>query len=217
MLKTTKSCRVCQAVKTNNVLLNRIYNSAFFMNTGESLKTIAEDYSDKFSYVGLRNHVQKHQFMSDEDFTNRHLQKISKKAELNIARKKIESNQVWNEVIEQAMGKLQAGELQIRTTDLLKAAKDKSDFEFKKKDQEMAFMEMVWFFTSGEHNREMSNPYDRGIIEQEAGTDNDSAARLTEGFDRGENGPDTVYYPDVGDAATQWTVEIPEGSPEPEV
>ena len=212
MLKTAKSCKVCQAIKTNDVLLNRIYNSAFFMNTGESLKTIAEDYSNKFSYEGLRNHVRKHQFMSDEDFTNRHLQKISKKAELSIARKKIESTQVWENVIEQAMGKLQAGEMQLRATDLLKAAKDKSDYEFKKKDQELAFMEMVWFFTSGEHNREMSSPYDRQIIEGEAVSDNDSAARITENLDTGEDGPDSVYYPNVGDAAPQRTTEVPESS-----
>lgn len=212
MLKTTKTCRVCQAVKTNDVLLNRIYNSAFFMNTGESLITIAEDYNDKFSYEGLRNHVKKHQFLSDEDFTKRHLNQISKKAELNIARKKIESNQVWNEVIEQAMGKLAAGELQIKTGDLLKAAKDKSDFEFKKKDQEMAFMEMVWFFTSGENNREMSQPYDRRIIEGETGEDNDSAARITEHLDTGEERPDSVHYPTIGDAPSLRPTEVPESS-----
>lgn len=211
MLKTSKACSVCVLIKDNrnDSLLNRIYNSAFYMKTGETLKNLQQDYPDKFSYTSLRNHVKKHQFLSEQDFTDRHLKQIVRKAETQMVRKAIESSKVWDEVIDKGMESLENGELTITANNLLKAAKDKQDFEFKKKDQQLAMMEMVYHFASGENNQEMSKPYDRNlvnergtVIEGETVADNDPAAGTADGTGQGTHQSGGVHYPPAWNAAT---------------
>lgn len=203
MIKFRKNCPVCTAIKGNAVLTNRIYNSAFFMKgKGESLLQIAEDNKGSFSYHSLKNHVKKHQFLSEEDFTKRHLNHIAQTAEKTMLKRAIESKQVWDEVISVGMQRLQEGELKFTAGHLLKAAKDKSDFEFKQKDQQLVLMEMVAHFASGEYNREDSRPYDRRIVEGEAVTDFDPAARITDDSERRENESRSFYQSLAGDAAT---------------
>ena len=186
MLKLNKLCKVCDEVKENTSLLNRIYNSKYYLKSSkESLLQIQEEYADVFSYRSLLNHVKKHQFMSEGDFKDRHLRKIAKDAEKKILKRQIESKEVWDEVINQGMEKLQSGELQMRTADLLKAAKDKSDHEMKVKDQQLAMAEMMWFFASGENNE--SRNYDRRIIEGKTVTDFDPTEESTGNTDSGES------------------------------
>lgn len=208
MLKTHKLCNVCKAIKTNDKLLNRIYESGFYIAGGESLKAIADDYPHKFTYETLRNHCHKHQFMDEKDFSKRHLQNIAKKAEVNIMKKQIDSRQVWDKVIEEGMLKLESGELSMKTADLLKAAKDKSDFDLKKKDQEIAMAEMIYHFASGE-NKESKTYDSRRIIEGQTAEDNNPPTGITE-FDReGENGQGTVYNTITWDAITQGPGQVP--------
>lgn len=209
MLKTHKLCKVCEQVKKNDKLLNRLYNSAFYLGAGqESLKEIWEDYQTKFTYEGLRNHCHKHQFIDDKDFSKRHLQNIAKKAEASITKKQFESKQVWDKVIEEGMMQLERGELSMKTADLLKAAKDKSDYDLKKKDQEMAMAEMIYFFASGENTE--SKAYDsRRIINGTTSQDNDPAARATGVDNQGEDGQGPVYHTITWDAITQGTDSVP--------
>lgn len=202
MLKTKKNCNVCKLIKQNPPLLNRIYNSAFFMKTGESLASIAKDYSD-FKYDNLLNHVKRHQFIDKEDFNKRHLSKIAKEAEKTLLKHTIESKQVWDTVIDKGMEKLEKGEITMRTGDLLKAAKDKSDYEFKVKDQQMAMMEMVYHFASGESTE--SRDYDRRIIKGQAVTHYDPADESAEDSGTGEDRPGDIYYPPAWDAPAPGT------------
>lgn len=180
------------------------------MKTGETLSAIAEAYKGKFSYPSLLNHCKKHQFLNEQDFTNRHLNRIVKKAESDIVKKAIESSKVWDKVIDQGMEALEEGSLQINTGHLLKAAKDKQDFEFKKKDQQLAMMEMVWHFAAGENHQEINNPYNeaklanehnRDIVEGETVPNQHSTAGTPEDAGRGTDQPRGIHYPPAWNAA----------------
>lgn len=211
MLKLNKLCKVCDEVKENTSLLNRIYNSKYYIKSSkESLLQIQEEYADVFSYRSLLNHVKKHQFMSEGDFKDRHLRKIAKDAEKKILKRQIESKEVWDEVINQGMEKLQSGELTMRTADLLKAAKDKSDHEMKVKDQQLAMAEMMWFFASGENNE--SRSYDRRIVEGKTVTDFDPTEVSTGDTDSGENGPSSLHNATSWDALTSGADTVSQGN-----
>ncbi len=212
MLKTNKKCNVCILIRDgrNKSLLNRIYNSKYYMKTGESLIKIAEDYPDKFQYANLLNHCKKHQFLSEEDFTNRHLGGIVKKAEAQMMKRAIESTHVWDSIIDQGMESLESGGLTVTANHLLKAAKDKQDYQFKKKDQQLAMMEMVYHFASGENKQELSKPYDeakldehnRQFIEGETLPDNNPPKGTPDSPGPGTNQPGGIHYPPAWNAAS---------------
>lgn len=206
MLKLKKNCVVCKAVKNNKRLLNEIYESKFYLKTrGQSLLSISQKYPHLFTYDSLKNHVKKHQFLSEEDFTERHLRQIAAQAEKQILKRTIESTEVWDEVINQGMEKLQNGDMNIKVKDLLKAAKDKQDMLFKQTDQKMAMMDMVWHFASGENNLKESKPYDARIIEGEKADYFDPAGLTSENTRPGQDGPGDFYQSLIGDAATSGT------------
>jgi hypothetical protein len=215
MLKINKLCNVCDQVTKNPKLLKDIFNTKYYLKgSSVSLKELWDDYTqangNQFSYEALRNHVKKHQFMSEKDFNSRHLRQIAKDAEKQLLKRQIESGQVWEEVINQGMEKLQNGELHMKTGDLLKAAKDKSDYEMKVKDQQIAMMDMVMHFASGENNE--SKSYDRRIIEGEAVTDFDAAGESPGSVDEGANGSSGIYYPPTWDAVAPGADPLPAGN-----
>lgn len=204
MLKTSKRCNVCRAVKDNKRLINRIYNSRFYMKTsGPSLLSIANEHTGQFTYQNLKNHVKKHQFINGEDYTKRHLNQISKEAEQRILQHRIESNDVFNEVMSIGMEKLQKGEMYVKTSDLIAAAKHKKEFELKAKDQQIAMMDMIFHFASGENNE--SDAYDKRFIEGKTATDYDPSSELTGDIESRENQSRAFYQSIVGDAATPGT------------
>lgn len=137
--------------------------------------------------------------MNEKDYTNRHLKQIANQAEKSLLARKIESIQVWDKVIEEGMDRLADGSITLKTGDLLRAAKDKSDYELKTKDQQLAMMEMVMHFASGENNE--SRNYDKRVIEGAAVQTNHPADGIAEGFDAREDGPGGIYYPPAWDAA----------------
>lgn len=206
MLKTNKLCNVCTQIKKNPKLLNDIYNSSWFMK-GSSVslsdlhRTYSQENGSQFSYESLLRHVKKHQFMSEKDYTSRHLRQIAKQAEKTLLKKHIESSQVWDEVINQGMERLANGELNMKTADLLKAAKDKSDYELKTKDQQLAFANMMYHFASGENELNYRKPYDRKTLEGETLQNIDPATESSGDNQARETGPDGIYYPPAWDAS----------------
>lgn len=208
MLKKNSQCNVCRVIESHPKLLKDIYNTSYYMKgSSNSLRNLHADFAQangsQFTYESLLNHVKKHQFMSDKDFNDRHLRQIANTAEKAILKQAIESKTVWDEVINQGMEKLAAGEITMKTADLLKAAKDKSDYELKVKDQQLAMADMIYHFASGANTE--SRSYDKRVIEGQAVTDFDPTQELT-GFDSpGPDGPSAVHYPPAWDAAAPGT------------
>jgi len=210
MLKIQKQCNVCKAIQLDKQLLDRIYQTKFYMKRSPtSLMQLHTDYADLFSYRALLSHCKNHQFMSEDDFNNRTLKQMAKKAEKQILRKQIESSSVWDEVIGIGMEQLQSGEITMKASDLLKAAKDKSDYELKTKDQEIAIAEMMWHFASGE-NKE-SRSYDRRVVEGQTSTDFDATEGITNETGGGADESSDVYHTISWDALTQGPGQVPDG------
>lgn len=155
MLKLKKNCAVCKEIQKNKKLLNRIYNTSYYVKGAEdSLLRIAGDYKGIFSYDSLKNHSKKHQFLNASDYTQKMMRLQAQKAEAQVIAKNLEQLKplaVWDKVIETGMNDLEAGVIEMKTADLLKAAKDKSDYEFKKSDQQLAIMATIAHFASGEN------------------------------------------------------------------
>lgn len=213
MLKPNKLCNVCKAVKESRTILNDIYESSYYMKHSKtSLMQVHEKYKDKFSYRSLRLHVKNHQFMSEEDFNARHLRQLAKQAEKKILKRRIEASDVFVEVMEEGMQQLKDGNMTIRASDLIAAAKHKKEFELKEKDQQIAMAEMMWHFASGEN--EESRSYDRRFVEGKAVTDFDPTEALTGDSEAGADGPSGIHYPDAWDATPLGPGEVPTGNAE---
>jgi hypothetical protein len=215
MIKYNKQCKVCQEIKKDKKLLEEIYAStAFDRSSTISLQSISDRNHDKFSYDSIRNHVKKHQAITAEDLSEKHMQKIVKKAEQNILKKRIESSDIWTSILDKGHEQLEEGTIRLRAGDVLRAAKDKSDYELKVKDQELAMIEMVYHFASGENNAPIKgrviDPEGKiidadttgTIIEAETVPDIDPTQELAGDLSEGENGPSGVHYPPSWDAAT---------------
>lgn len=156
MIKTKVNCAVCQTIKaqpkdTGGRLAKRIYGSRHFTpSSSYNLSDIAREYKDKFSYESLLNHCKKHQLLTADDFAERHLRTAAKEAEKAILKQAVTSQQVWNDVIDRGMEDLKSGKMSLSANHLLGAARDKSNFELKHADQQIALMDMVFGFASGE-------------------------------------------------------------------
>jgi len=199
MLRTSKRCSVCQKIKTNKVLLNKIYDTTYYNKRAEqSLRQLAIEY--QMPYQAMLNHAKKHQALDSDKLIDAQLQDVAKKAENSIIRKSLESKDIWDSVLEKGQESLAEGTMQIKAGDMLRAAKDKSDYDFKVKDQQLAMMEMVMFFASGEGETNLTRNYDRRIIETKAPEDTDSAQTVAGNLEGGEEQPYSVHYPPTWDA-----------------
>jgi hypothetical protein len=202
MLKLGAKCNVCKAIKDNKDLAKEIFNTTYYLkDNNHTLKDVYERHLDEgWSYDSLKNHVKRHQFMNETDYNKRAMQKIKQK-HVTISREKtIESQDVWQEVINKGMDDIREGRVVVKPEALLKAAKDKSDYELKVNDQKLAYTEMMWHFASGENTE--SKSYDRRIIEGEAAEYYDVTQGPTGHPDEGEDGPSTVHQPPTWDALT---------------
>lgn len=229
MLDYKKNCAVCKLIKQTPRIADEIYKTTAYDKTSKvSLKAFQRIYSDKFSYTSLLNHTRKHQGLSAEDLSQRHLNKIVKNAEKNLLLKKIEASNVWDTVMTIGHEGIESGDIKLTASDVLRASKDKTDYHLKVKDQEMAMAEMVYHFASGSNapigstlteerihadaEREGTSSgepasSDKTITsgsttEQEAGADLDFTEESAVGSVPGSDGSSGVYYPPTWDASS---------------
>lgn len=211
MLKLKKNCTVCIQIQKDPKLEKEIFNTTFYVrNNNRTLKDVHDRHRDYFSYDALRNHVKKHQFLSERQATERSLQNTKNKFVAVSREKTVEAKEVWDEVIQQGLDDIRTGKVVVKPEALLKAAKDKSDYDLKVKDQQMAMAEMMWHFASGE-NKESGN-YDRRIIEGQTATDYDPTQGPSGHLDEGTDGPSSIHYPPTWDAFAPRSGEVPSGN-----
>lgn len=170
MIVYKKNCKVCQMCKKDSKLLKRIYDSSWFIpHSKDTLMNIFKDCKqidpNSFSYLGLTNHVKKHQHLNAMDYQKKMLGLKVKGIESKIIESRFEAVNVQDAVINQGMEKLKSGEMKIGADHLLRAARDKQDALAKQKDQMLALAEMVAFFASGEDNMGSEKIHDRRIID----------------------------------------------------
>lgn len=206
MIKTKKNCKVCQTIlgqpkKWEGRLAERIYKSRYYMpSSSYNLSDVAREYQDKFGYESILNHCKKHQFLSEDDFNERHLRQTAKQAEKALLKQAIKSTEVWDSVIHKGMEELEAGHMPLSANHLLSAARDKSNFELKHADQQLALMDMVFGFASGEDLPQGVREDEDGIIEGEV-----IAPGVEESDQERETRSRAFYQSLAGDAPTPRT------------
>jgi hypothetical protein len=156
MIKTHKLCAVCNTIlsqpkKWEGRLAKRIYGSRYYMPSSDyTLAVVAREYKDKFSYESLLNHAKKHQALSEVDFNDRQLRQKTNEVQKKMMQRAITSQEVWEKVIDKGMDGLENGSIKLSATHLLAAARDKSNFDIRFAGQQMALMDMVAAYASGE-------------------------------------------------------------------
>jgi len=191
-------------------LVDEIYKTTAYDKTSQvSLSSLHKIYASAFSYQSLTNHVKKHQGLSAEDLSQRHLNQIVKKAEKELVKKNIEAKDVWSTILDLGHEQIADGTISLKASDVTRAAKDKSDHDLKVKDQELAMIEMVYHFASGENEPTniigLRDEPTRPIIEAETveqDGDFDFTEESTGDTGQGEDGPSSVHYPPSWDAVT---------------
>lgn len=210
-------CDVCKLSLKKKDLHQRILNSRKFFPSNkqaETIQAIADSY--KIGYISLIRHIKNHVAINPEEVLEAEMQRLANRAD---AQNKLEAmptysagpvpTDVWNDVIEKAKEGLEDGTIKLTANHLLKAAKDKSDFEIKKKNQDMAIQEMMWHFASGEALG--ATKYDRRIIEGGTGEDYDPTSVFAAIADTGEERSSGVHPGATGDAPAPRTNTVLEG------
>lgn len=152
MLSLDKRCKVCKAIKTNKPLLRRIYECSYYVpHSQDTVKDIATDYYPAFEYQSILNHVKKHQFIDSQDYTEKMLAFADKKAELGAVKRAVQAVDAVQSIVNLGMERLENGEITVDTNQLIRASQVKMTHESKQKDQELATIEMVAHFLSGEN------------------------------------------------------------------
>lgn len=209
-------CKICKLSKIDKQLKRRIFESTYYNDNGlESLASIHRDYKSAFAYNRMLHHCKKHIVMTDKERESLN-KKYQNSNEPTKALSNTEPNQpptlqtskpgmedeVLSQVMDMGLQDLKDGKLQIRTGDLINAAKTKAELGLKRKDQELKIQEMIWHFASGENERQKA--YDERIIEGETATTYDATAITAENARRREAWPRPIHQRDAGDAASRW-------------
>lgn len=215
MIKYKKNCAVCNTIKTHpkgKKLAERIYFSTHYNPTStETLKDISDAHPKDFSYGSLRNHVKKHQFLTESDRDNAIVDKIQKKAESRISKERVKHNDVRKLVMDIGFEGIKQGNIKLNAANVLNAAKDEAAWESKQADRQLAMMEMVYHYTSGEANK--SKAYDRRILTAEEVSDNDPTELSQGAIDEGEARPDSLHRGVFGAPPSPGSTEVSKRNP----
>jgi hypothetical protein len=168
MIAYRKNCKICGEIKKNSKLMTRIYASSFYIpHSKDTLRHIYLDCMTSglvFSYPSLLNHAKKHQHLNAGDYQEKMLRHKSKMAENRIMADRFQAIEVQDAVMNKGMEKLENGDMKITADHLLRAAKDKQDFQTKTRDQQLQLAEMVAFYASSEDKYESDKIYDTRVI-----------------------------------------------------
>lgn len=148
-----KQCKTCQRVKVDKILYKRIFASKFYKKGGEALKEIARD--EGLHYLGLLNHVKKHQHLTDDKLLTSQLNEIAKAESRKAVRQVIKTSDTRAAVTQKLAQKMENADLdELSTKDLLqlllKAIKDTDDVQAKAKDQDIDILKMMGGVRAGE-------------------------------------------------------------------
>lgn len=154
MIKFSKQCKVCATIRSEGTakskLLKRIYESTEFNRNGEQLTSIYKDYDGKFSYQSLCTHAKRHQALSEQQLSDRAIQRVAKSIQVDKLKGYIKYQDLQKEIIDRVMLGIDEGEIKLSARDGLQAAKQISDKEDKQLDQQQEMLKMFALFASGE-------------------------------------------------------------------
>lgn len=206
-------CPVCVRCKKDPHFRKVLWDSKKYHKQDQnarSLADIGEQYG--FTHRQLDNHCTQHQTLTLDKMTDAELTRLADRAEkvnVVIEQQHADAETVWDDVIGKGMEALKEGSMKLTANHLLKAAKDKSDFQIKKTGQKLAMLDMVAHFASGEYIG--STAYDERHIQGETTTDYDASEITSGGALQGAFGHSPVRDGAAGDAPAPRTSEVFEG------
>ena len=162
MLKPDKRCKVCQTLKTDKKLMERIYNSKAFIPGGESLRALSRDYVAQFEYQSLYNHAKTHQGLSEEDLDNKLMMREAREIEVAQLRKIVRHQEMRDELLGLGMDGIRDDKIKLNSNNVIQLLKQKADIESKSKDRELDVAKMIQAFASGA-NREVIEVASDGV------------------------------------------------------
>ena len=130
--------------------MQRLYKSNKWYKDGESPYKIQKEYSEYFSYISLKGHLERHQFMLESDLKKAQLNKIHSKAVTSHVKEAVTGDSLRSLVMEKGKEGIENGDIPLKAADVIKAAKDQDELTLKRKDQSLAIMDMIYKFQSGE-------------------------------------------------------------------
>lgn len=167
MLTPQKRCLVCQKVRKDKKLLQRIYDSTHFVPNGkESLRQVA--LSENLNYKALLVHVRKHQFIDSQDYQEKMLSNYDREATKKSVEKAVRAVDSIQAIIQKGAQRLEDGEITVSTDQLIRASQVKMQDEAKAKDQALALELSLAHFMSGESISE--RVYKEEIIDHDENT-----------------------------------------------
>lgn len=209
-----KNCATCIAIEKTPTLKARIYRSKAYLKNdkaAESLRSIAETYH--LPYNSIMRHCKNHQTKTPEQIAQAEISRIAKtaeeKTELQEKMAAVDATIVWDDVIKKGIMDLREGNIKLTANHLLKATKDKTDYDIKRKNQEMSMMQMIWHFASGAYTG--GDQYDRRVVQGKEASGYDAASIFTGNSLEGAFGSSDIYNGVTGDAATSRPSEVLEG------
>ena len=212
MIKYKNNCKVCQTIKSHKKgkkLAERIYFSSYFNPSGEeTLKDIQAHHPKDFSYESLLNHVKKHQFISEQARDDHIVNKIQEKSEHRLSTEVARHQDVRKLIMDKGYKGIEEGKIKINAANVINAAKHEADWESKQADRQLALMEMVYHYASGEATK--SHAYDRRILTGQEESDDDPAELVEGTADTVEDGPDSVHDGVIGPPPPPRPARVPE-------
>lgn len=152
MLVPERKCKVCTAVKQNKPLLERIYQSKYFVpHSKDTLTNIAKEAN--LHYRALVTHVKKHQFIDSQAYQEAMLTQADKKLEKQAIEKAVRGQSVIQNIITKGQARLDNEEITVNTDQLIRASQIQIQSDEKKKDQDLMAISLAHFI-SGESQNE---------------------------------------------------------------
>lgn len=154
MVKYDKRCNVCKIIQLeggkDSPLLRRIFDSRQFMPNGEPLTEILADYHADLKYLSLYNHAKKHQSLEESELEEKKIKAMERSVSEAKTRRLITTKDFRDILKDEAMSKLEAGEVKgFTVSSITKLLKDEDDVVAKQKDQQFKAIMMIEQFASG--------------------------------------------------------------------
>lgn len=164
--KYRRNCKLCLACRNNPKLRNRLYQIKYHRETSDdSYRLVAEDSGGQYSYAAVSNHANKHitegrkpitYLVAAEKKIERTKQAIAKELEVSFdhetAVPKQDFEQVWDAVIVDGLTRFKSQKVAVTVNQLLAATKLKSDYNMKKRGQDVEIIKTMYSFNSKKAN-----------------------------------------------------------------
>lgn len=169
MLKVRKGCKTCEMILAGDTKLEkRLNESRQWVQGGESITAIHEDYKDKVGYLPMRNHAMKHQAPGKKQILikqgRQKLKEIEEQKAYEVG-KALSHHDARKQLTQLGMEQINEGQVKMTAAAVVQLLKQEMDIEEKAKDRTAELMKTFNYFASGEARVSPKNIVEGEIVE----------------------------------------------------